>query len=316
MKHFLRTLLAIMVCGTMAVGCSDSDSNEPNNPNDPGDRVEGSAIEYTVKSQDISQSNTFRTAFYYKNDWNEGWTFTLSVAGINNYLQLGTNAYVEIYVGSEQLLNGEAFNIATTQYPFSFMIEYLDINNATTVPVTIDNNNRKGASGYITLKKNGKGQYDVHFNVSLNSGDIEVSGYYIGDMMPRNMITTTAEGNIAPILSASVDVSSNPCTLYMSTKPGTAGPNQYDIMCEVPANEWKYGKFMAFSGQGSSVTWLDGIRYNSTTADTTPIFGGNWRVSQPTPLPGGKYVSECVAMLYGSSGSYYAYYYGYINLIK
>lgn len=313
MKKFLHSLIAILACGAVTVSCSNSDpDSEPNNPDDPT-RVEGSAIEYTVQSREISESNIFRSAFYYKNDWNDGWTFTLSVSGIGSYLELGGNAYVEIYVGAEQLLNGEAFNVATTPYPFSFKIEYLDRQNAATVPVTIDNSNRKGASGYITLTKNPQGLYDIHFNVSLNSGDINVGGYYIGDMQPRNTIYTSSDGVISTLRSATLDLSGNNRILYLSTKPGTAGPDQYDIKGEVPAEEWRYGKFMAFSGQGSAITWIDGVCYSK---DTTPGIGGNWRVMQPTALPGGTYVSECTAMLFGGTGTFYAYYYGEIKVIK
>ncbi|MDE5800558.1 MAG: hypothetical protein K2H74_06000, partial [Paramuribaculum sp.] len=253
-------------------------------------RVEGSSIEYTVESRDIAESNTFRSAFYYKNSWNDGWTFTFSVSGIGTYQQLGSNAYIEIYAGAEQLLNGEAFNVATTPYPFSFKIEYLDRQNGTTVPVTIDNSNRKGAAGYITLTKNDQGLYDAHFNVTLNSGDITVSGYYVGEMQPRNTIYNNADGVVAPLRSATLDLSSNPRILYLSTKPGTAGPDQYDIKGEVPAEEWRYGKFMAFSGQGSAITWIDGVTYSK---QATPGIGGNWRVMQPTALPGNIYVAEC-----------------------
>ncbi|MDE6783362.1 MAG: hypothetical protein K2J17_06540, partial [Paramuribaculum sp.] len=273
-------------------------------------RVEGSSIEYTVSSGEISETGSFHAAFYYKNSWNDGMTLTYSVSSANNYIQLGNNANIEIYVGTSELLNGEAFDIATTPYPFSLTFNYLDRQNAALVPVVVDNSNRKGASGYITLTKNIQGTYDLHFNISLKSGDIHASGYYVGEMQPRNMIYTAAEGNIAPIRSATIDISSDPRTLYLSTLPGTAGPDQYDIKGEVPAVDWRYGKYMAFGGQLSSLTWLDGVVYNleSTTAPDATILGGNWRVTQPQGIGNGIYVAECTAMLYGITGTRFAYY--------
>lgn len=276
---------------------------------------QGSEYMYEVKSGDISKSGAFKCGFYHKNSWDEGWSFTYSAADIRSYSQLSDNTYVEIYVGSEQLLNGEAFDVAETDYPFSFKLEFYDSNRGAIVTEIIDNNNREGASGLITFKRNAKGLYDSQFNVTLKSGDVIVNGYYADALQPRNMIYMSGQGYVAMLRSATLDISSNPHVLYLSTKNGTAGPEQCDIKCEVPAEEWRYSKFMAFSGQGSKVIWIDGICYDKNSSKTTPIVGGNWKVSDPIAISDGRYAAECSVMLFGSK-SYYAYYYGEIKLIE
>ncbi len=274
----------------------------------------GSLLEFSAPGSDLS-SKTFGSAFYLKNTWDEGWTFSFSVSNTKTYINIGNNTYVEIYAGSKNLLNGEPFDVAETEYPFSFKIEYLDYNIGNLVTEMIDNNNREGASGTITLTPNGQGLYVAQFDLTLNSGDFIVSGYYAEDMKSRNMVYVSGEGDIAELRSATIDTSSNPCILYLSAKDGTAGPEQYDIMCEVPAAEWRFGKFMAFSGQDSKITWTDGVCYNKNNTQTTSIFGGNWRVLQPTPIADGGYVSECTTMLFGAKECF-AYYYGVIKLIE
>ncbi len=270
-------------------------------------------IEYSVKSRNISESASFKCGFHHRNTWDSGIAVTYSVSNVHNYIQLGSNTFVEIYAGSEQLLNGKPFDVARTSHPFSFMIEYLDLGKETTVPVKIDNNNRAGASGTISFKKNENGLYDATFDLELDYGDITISGTYTGETQPRNIIYTNKEGKIDEVRSATLDVTGDPCILYMSAKNGTAGPDQYDIKCEVPANEWRYGIYMAFSGQNSAVTWIDGFRYDRSTSDTSPIFGGNWRVLDPVAIKDG-YASECRTTLYGNN-SCFAYYYGEIKLI-
>lgn len=270
-------------------------------------------IEYAVKSRNIAESNHFRSGFYYQNTWDDGMIFTYSISGAKGYIQLGSNAFVEIYAGSKELLNGKAFNVAETKLPFSFKIEYLDRELENTVPVTISNNNRSGASGHITFTKNSYGLYDAQFDVTLNNGDIIVKGNFAGEMKHRNKIYTDVKGDLDEVRSATLDISGDPRILYLSTKPGTAGPDQYDIKGEVEASEWRYGKFMAFGGQGSSITWIDGVCYNSKNKG--PFLGGNWRVLSPTPLLDGKVVSECQVMLFGTE-SCFAYYYGELKVIK
>lgn len=274
-----------------------------------------SEIHYTVKSRNISETARFRSGFYHKNTWDEGMAFTYSVSDVQNYIKLGSNTYVEIYTGAEQLLNGKAFDVSRTSHPFSFTIEYLDMEIQNLVYVSIDNNNRAGASGTISFKQNKDGLYDVQFDLQLDFGDLIVKGNFNGEMKPRNIIYTDAEGKIDEVRSATLDISGDPYILYMSAQEGTAGPGQHDIKCEVPANEWRYGMYMAFGGQCSAITWIDGFRYDSGTSDSTPIFGGNWRVLEPMAIPGGGYASECRTTLYGSN-SCFAYYYGEIKLIE
>lgn len=276
--------------------------------------LEVSSIEYEVKSREIYEDAVFRSGFYYKNTWNDGWAFTYSVSSLSSYTQLGSNAYVEIYVDSTELLNGKPFNVADTEYPFSFKFEYLDRAIGNTVPVTISNENRDGASGFITLTRNKDGLYNASFDLSLNDGDIIVKGYYADALQPRNTVFEGGKGDVAVLQSATLDISLTPCVLYLSSKPGEAGPEQFDIMCEVSKDEWRFGKFMAFSGQGSSITWLDGFRYSKYTTNTG-IIGGNWRVMEPVSISDDKYVAECLALLFGSSNRY-AYYYGEIKLIR
>lgn len=291
-----------MSCVT-PVATENSGEEEPHNE-----------IEYTVKSRNISEKAPFRTGFYSKNTWDDGISFTYSVSGVNNYIQLGGNTFVEIYAGTEQLLNGKAFDVARTSHPFSFMIDYVDIERETSVQVKIDNNNRAGASGTISFKQNKNGLYDAQFDLTLDYGDITVKGNFSGGMKPRNIIYTTQDGKIDEVRSASLDVSGDPCILYMSAKNGTAGPEQYDIKCEVPASEWKYGIYMAFGSQSSAVTWIDGFRYSAGTSNSSSVFGGNWRVLEPISIPGDGYASECRTTLYGNN-SCFAYYYGEIKII-
>ncbi len=271
-------------------------------------------LSYSVESRNISDTDDLRSAFYLKNTWDEGWTFTYSIASVRSYIMLGNNATVEIYVGSKQLLNGQPFNVAQTNLPFSFTINYLDLENQRIVPVTIDNSNRSGATGTITLTQNSNGLYDADFDVTLNNGDITVKGQYAGEINNCNMISEPQKPNVAIIRSATLDISSNPICLYLSTQAGTAGPGQYDIKCQVTKDEWRYGKFMAFSGQGSSITWIDGVTYSKNNSQND-IVGGNWRVSQPIELSNGINLSECCMTLYGT-GNYFAYYYGEIKVIK
>lgn len=277
--------------------------------------LEGSEYNYEIKSANISKSGAFRRGFYYKNTWDDGWSFTYSVSALNSYSQLSDNTNIEISVGSDQLLNGEAFDVAQTDYPFSFKIEYFNISEGMNVIEMINNDNREGASGLITFKRNAKGLYDAQFDVALKSGDITVKGYYADALQPRNMIYEGGIGNVAMLRSATLDISSNPCVLYMSTKSGVAGPEQYDIKCEVPAEEWRFGKFMAFSGQGSNVTWIDGVCYDKNSSKTTPVKGGNWRVSNLMTISDGRYTADCSVMMFGSKNSF-AYYYGEIKLIE
>lgn len=275
---------------------------------------EKNELKYEVVKSGISETADFNSVFYCKDSWDEGWTFTYSVSTARSYNMLGNNAYLEIYVGSGALLNGEPFDVAETEYPFSFRLNYLDRSIGNLVPAEISNTDRGGASGHITLTPNGAGLYDMEFDVVLKDGEITASGSYAGYMQPANMACTDTEGNITAIRSATLDISGDPCVLYMSAKNGEAGPQQYDIMCTVPANEWKYNKFMAFSGQGSSVTWLDGICYDSNSSSTS-IFGGNWKVTDPVAISDNRFVAACMTSLYGRSCCY-AYYYGIVEIIK
>lgn len=275
----------------------------------------GSEFEYMIRSKGISESGSFKKGFYHKNTWDDGWTFTYSVGDAANYTSLGNSSLMEIHVGAEELLNGEPFNVAETEYPFSFKIDYVDRSIGTTVPVTIDNDNRDDASGTITLKRNNQGLYDAYFNIEINGGDIIVKGYYADALQQRNTIYTNDDGNVSTLRAATIDISADPCVLYLSTQNGTPGPELYDIKCEVPAAEWRFGKFMAFSGQKSNVTWIDGICYDKDSSKKTPVAGGNWRVMDPWEFTEGRYVAECQVMLFGSKGGA-AYYYGEINFIN
>ena len=276
--------------------------------------LEGSSIDYVVKKSDISVSGELKTGFYDKHNWNDGYTFTYSLSRLDHFNQVGNNTFVQIVVDSPKLLNGKPFDVATTDYPFSFKLEYLDIAQSNTVPVEISNDNRSGASGSITLTRNKNGLYDVVFDLTLNNGDVTVKGYYADALKPANALFESGKGTIAEIRSAALYVDATPCTLYLSSKEGTAGPDQYDVMCEVPMNEWRFGKFMAFSGQGSSVTWVGGFRYSKYTTNTG-VSGGNWRVMAPVSIGDGKYLAECMALLFGNP-SCSAYYYGEITLIE
>lgn len=276
---------------------------------------EGSYFEYEVKSSNISKSGSFGCGFYLNNTWDDGRTFTYSVADINSYIQLDTRSFIEIYVGSAQLLNGESFNVAETEYPFSFKLAYLDISKGDIVSVVVDNNNRDGASGLITLKQNSKGYYNAQFDLVINSGDVTVSGYFADAMRSRNMIYSGEEDKFIPINSATLDISADPCVLYLSGADGEAGPDNYDIKGEVPAKEWRFDRFMSFSGFDAAVNWIDGIRYDVNSSKTTPIIGGNWKVTEPVSIPDGGYVSQCTVMLFGPVSNY-AYYYGEIKLIE
>lgn len=269
-------------------------------------------LDYYVESRGISESATFLSGFYHQSTWDEGMTFTYSVSETPTYLGLGGNAFVEIYVGSEELLNGEAFDVATTNLPFSFQIEYLDRENQTLVPVKIDNANRAGASGYITFVQNVEtGLYDSSFNLFLNNGDITVSGNYAGELSPRNVIYSTAnEGPVAYVRSATLDLSADPCVLYLSSARGTAGPDQFDIKCEVPAAQWRYDFLLSFSGSDAAITW-DDVRYDSKST-TDKVIGGNWKVSTPVTV-GGSVIAECQTTLFGMGS---AYYYGEMNIIQ
>lgn len=290
---------------------SDIDYIEINDVND----LEGSFYEYSVKSKDITSTGSFGGGFFYKNFWDEGAIFNYSVSEVKTFQQLGNSMNIELYVGAKELYNGKEFNVAETDLPFSFKFEYVDMSIYDTVDVIIDNNNREGASGTIALIPNDRGNYDVTFDLTLESGDITLKGYYAEELQPRNTIYSTKDGVISTIKSATLDISGNPCILYLSTKEGEAGPDNYDVMGEVPADEWTFGKFMAFSGQGSKLTWLDGTVYDKNSSGTTSFFGGNWRVTEPFSIPGGKQVAECTAILFGDEMRY-VYYLGEIKVIN
>lgn len=276
------------------------------------DGLKGSHYTYEIKSRGLSGSADFSSGFYLHD---AGWTFSYSVSGIKSYIQIGNNNYVEIYLGADELMDGKAFNVAETDYPFSFKFVCIDRSTGEELTMTADNNNRKDAAGTITLKRNIRGLYDAQFDLSLEAGDVTVSGYYADALEPRNMVYTGGVGNVAELRAATLDISADPCVLYLSSQDGQAGPDRYDMKCEVPAKEWRYNYFMAFSGQNSSVTWTDGFCYNKESIKDTSYFGGNWKVSNPVALPEGGYAAECTAMLFGSVTNY-AYYYGKINIIR
>lgn len=279
--------------------------------------LEGSQYEYSVNSKDLKNSGEFLSGFFHKNTWDEGCTFNFSVSELKHFLQLGNSMNIEIYAGSKELYNGKEFNVAETELPFSFMLQYVDVSIGSTVDVVIDNNNRAGAEGTIALIPNARGSYDAVFDITMNSRDVSVKGYYAGEYKSRNTVYTTDEGTIATVKGATLDISGDPCVLYLTTtnKEGEAGPDNYDIKGEVAAEEWAFNKFMAFSGQGSSVEWLDGIKYNSATAAETGFFGGNWRVMNVTTTPEGGKVAECSVMLFGNTVRD-LYYYGDIKIIE
>lgn len=278
--------------------------------------LEGSQYEYSVKSIGLQNSGSFLSGFFHKNSWDEGCTFNYSVSELNHYLQLGNSMNIELYVGSKELYNGKEFNVAETELPFSFMLQYVDRSIGSTVDVVIDNNNREEAEGTIALIPNNRGSYDAVFDVTMKSGDVSVKGYYAGEYKSRNTVYTTDEGTIATVKGATLDISADPCVLYLITnKEGEAGPDNYDVKGEVPAEEWAYNKFMAFSGQGSSVEWLDGIKHNISTKEETGFFGGNWRVMNVVSTPEGGNVAECTVMLFGNTVRY-LYYYGDIKIIE
>lgn len=277
--------------------------------------LEGSFYEYSVKSKDLSKSGTFGGGIFYKNFWDEGMTFNYSVSEVKCMQQLGNSMNIELYVGDKQLYNGQEFNVAETDLPFSFKFQYVDMSIGDTVDVVIDNEHREGASGTIAVIRNAKGGYDAMFDVTMESGDVTVEGYYAGELQPRNIIYQKDAGTIAEIKSATLDLSGDTCVLYLSSNEGEAGPDNFEIKGEVPADEWTYDKYMSFSGQSSKITWTDGVTYDSTTTKTTPVFGGNWRVMTPFEVAGGQQVAECSAMLF-SNNMCYAYYLGAIKVIK
>lgn len=276
--------------------------------------LEGSEYEYSVKSKGLNKSGSFGSAFFFKNTWDEGCTFNFAVAHLDQYLQLGGSMNIELYAGAQELYNGTEFNVAETDLPFSFKLQYVDVSIGDTVDVLIDNNNREGAEGTITIIPNNRGSYDAIFDVTMNSGDVTVKGYYAGEYKDRNTIYSTKEGNLAIVKGATLDTMANPCVLYFTTNDEEAGPDNYAVKCEVPAEEWRFGKYMAFSGQGSSIEWLDGITYSKETAAETGYAGGNWRVMTPESTPSGSYVAECSSMLFGNP-TLYLYYYGIIKII-
>ncbi len=288
---------------------SDIDYIEINDVSD----LEGSYYEYSVKSKDISNTGSFAGGFFYKNFWDDGVTFNYSVSEVKSFQQLGNSMNIELYVGAKELYNGKEFNVAETELPFSFKFQYVDMEIYDTVDVIIDNNNREGASGTIALIRNERGNYDVTFDLTLESGDITLKGYYAEELQPRNTIYSSKDGLIGIIKSATLDISGTECILYLSTKEGEAGPDNYDVKGEVAAEEWMFGKYMAFSGQGSKLTWLDGIVYDKNSANSTTFFGGNWRVTEPFSIPGGGQVAECTAILFGEEMRY-AYYLGEISI--
>lgn len=290
---------------------SDIDYIEVNEISD----FEGSFYEYSVKSKDISKSGEFGGGIFYKNFWDEGMTFNYSVSEVMCIQQLGNSMNIELYVGSQQLYDGKQFDVAETDLPFSFKFQYVDMSIGNTVDVVIDNNHREGASGTITVMRNTKGGYDASFDLEMESGDVVVKGYYAGELHPRNVIYQKVEGIIAEIKSATLDLSGDKSVLYLSCNEGEAGPDNYDIKGEVAAEEWKYDTFMAFSGQGSKITWTNGETYDSSTSSSTPVFGGNWKVMTPYEVAGGQEVAECSAILFSSNMSY-AYYLGAIKVIK
>ncbi len=277
--------------------------------------LEGSQYEYSVSSLNLERSGAFGSAFFYKNTWDDGCTFTLSSTAVKSYLQLGNSMCIELYVGDKELYNGNEFNVAETTLPFSFKFQYVDMSIGDLVTVVVDNNNHEGAQGTIALVPNLRGSYDAVFDLTMKSGDITLKGYYAGNYMPRNTIYSAADGILGTVQGATLDTSANPCVLYLTTNDGEAGPDNYDVKCEVPAVEWSYGRFMSFSGQDSSVEWIDGVTYSKATEAQTGYYGGNWRVMEPVETPSGNLVTECGIMLYGSP-ALYLYYYGEIKTIN
>ena len=277
------------------------------------DVLVGSEYEYSVASADKSNSGSFGSAFFFRNPWDEGCVFNFSSSNVPHFTQLGNSMAIELYVGAKELYDGKEFNVAETDYPFSFKFQY--VNAGALVDVVIDNEHRVGAEGTIALIPNGRGAYDAVFDVSMDSGDVVVKGYYAGEYKERNTIYNTAQGVIATVKGATLDISSNPCVVYFTTGEGEAGPDNYDVKGEVPANEWQFGKFMSFSGQDASREWINGVTYNSSTLDGSGYFGGNWRVMAPTFTPSGSTVAECSSMLFGNP-TCYLYYYGDIKIIE
>ncbi|MDE6697655.1 MAG: hypothetical protein K2K25_12315 [Muribaculaceae bacterium] len=275
----------------------------------------GSFSEYAVKSKEISGTGTFGGGIFYKNFWDEGLTFNYSVSEVKCMQQLGNSMNIELYVGDKRLYNGQEFDVAKTELPFSFKFQYVDMSIGNTVDVVIDNEHREGASGTITVIRNARGGYDAVFDVAMESGDVTVEGYYAGELMPRNIIYQKDSGMVAEIKSASLDLSGDTCVLYLSTNEGEAGPENFEIKGEVASNEWAYDKYMSFSGQGSKITWLNGVTYDISTNETTPVFGGNWRVMTPFEVGGGVQVAECSTTLF-SENMGYGYYLGEIKVIK
>lgn len=291
---------------------SDIDYIEINDISD----LEGSQYEYSVKSIGLQNSGSFLSGFFHKNSWDEGCTFNFSVSELKHYMQLGNSMNITLYVGSKELYNGKEFNVAETELPFSFTFQYVDSSIANTVDVVIDNDNREGAEGTISLIPNNRGSYDAVFDLTMKSGDVSIKGYYAGEYKLRNTVYNATDGTVATVKGATLDISADPCVLYLITdKEGEAGPDNYDIKGEVAAEEWTYDKFMAFSGQGSSVEWLDGFKYNTSTMEEKGIFGGNWRVMNVVTTPEGGKVAECTAMLFGNP-THYLYYYGNIKIIE
>lgn len=272
----------------------------------------GSEYDYTVKSADKSNNGSFGSAFIYKNPLDDSYTFNYSTSSAKHFSDVGESTGVEIFVGAKELYDGTEFNVAETEYPFYFKFQYTSGFNLKTV--VIDNDNRAGAEGTISLIPNARGTFDAVFDVTMDSGDVTIKGYYAGDYQPRNTIYSSKEGVLAIVKGATLDLSSNPCVLYFTSNDGEAGPENYDVMCEVPANEWRYGIFMSFSAQSSSVKWLDGFTYSY---DTLPdeYYGGNWRVMEPTYTPDGIAVTQCSVTLFGTP-SLKLYYYGQIKIIE
>ncbi|MDE6648298.1 MAG: hypothetical protein K2K45_00010 [Muribaculaceae bacterium] len=283
--------------------------------NEISDLEEGSQYEYVVKDLDLNKSGSFSSGFFFKNTWDEGCTFNFSVSELNHYMQLGNSMNIELYLGSKELYSGKEFNVAETELPFSFKFQYVNASLGNTVDAVISNNSREGAEGTISVIPNARGSYDVVFDVTLNSGNESVKGYYAGEYKPRNTIYSSTEGTTGTVKGATLDLTGDTCVLYLTTKDGEAGPDNYDVKGEVPVEEWIYGKFMSFSGQGSTVEWSDGVVCNSASVSETGFFGGNWRVMEPVTTPAGSTVAECSSMLFGNSVRY-LYYYGEIKIIE
>lgn len=277
------------------------------------DVLVGSEFDYNVVSTGKSKSGSFKTAFLFKDTWDDGYVFNLSASRLNHFNELGGNMAIELYVGAKELYNGQEFNVADTEYPFSFKFEY--VNGGDLSAIVIDNEHRTGAEGTIAVIPNGRGTFDVVFDVTMDSGDATVKGYYAGEYNERNTIYNTADGVLGIVKGATLDISSNPCVVYFTTGDGEAGPDNYDVKGEVPASEWQFGKYMSFSGQDSSVEWINGVIYSTETKPQTGYFGGNWRVMEPTYTPSGHTVAECSSTLFGNP-SCFLYYYGEIKIIE